>query len=479
MTTARLYPSLALAALVLASAGPASAGSATAPALAAPTAVPAAATDPATQKKLDELDQKVKVLERLREIDKEAADAKKATAVTVTANPKDGFSIKDADGSFVLKLGGYVQGDLRAFIGDDVAKLPTQFLVRRARIDTRATAFKIIDFRLMTDFGSGTATVQDAYAEARFLPELKLLAGKTKSPVGLERLQSGTALLFVERGLPTNLVPNRDVGVQLGGDFWDGALTYQAGVWNGVPDGGSGDVDTFDDKDFVVRVFSQPFKASDADYLSGLGIGISASFGSQHSTPAAPALPSYRSGGQNVFFRYKTDASATAVATEAGTARADGSRTRYSPQLYWYWGGFGLLGEYVVSSQEVRKDTKFAELSNSSYQVAASYLLTDDVASYKGVNPKGPFDPAQGNWGAFELKARWNELDVDDDAFSDFADPAKSASKASAWALGVNWYLNRNYKINFDYEQTSFDGGAKNADRETEKAFLTRFQVAI
>lgn len=475
MTTSRLIPSMALAAITFAIAAPAFAAPPSAPLTAATTP----SVDPATQKKLEELDQKVKVLERLREIEKEAADAKKATAVTVTANAKDGFSIKDADGAFVLKLGGYVQGDLRAFIGDDVAKLPTQFLVRRARIDTRATAFKIIDFRLMTDFGSGTATVQDAYAEARFLPELKLLAGKTKAPVGLERLQSGTALLFVERGLPTNLVPNRDVGVQLGGDFWDGALSYQAGVWNGVPDGASGDVDTWDDKDFVVRVFSQPFKASDADYINGLGIGISASFGSQHSTAAAPALPSYRSGGQNVFFRYKTDATTTVAATDAATARADGERTRYSPQLYWYWGSFGLLGEYVVSSQEVRKDTKFAELSNSSYQIAASYLLTDDVASYKGVNPKSPFDPAQGNWGAFELKGRWNELDVDDDAFSDFADPAKSASKASAWALGVNWYLNKNYKINFDYEQTSFDGGAKKGDRETEKAFLTRFQVSI
>ncbi len=475
MTTTRRTRAMVLTALALAA--PAMAGPPTATAPLAPAS--SAPVDPATQNKLDELDQKVKVLERLRELDQEAADKKKAESPTLTASAKDGFQLKSADGSFSLKLGGYVQGDLRAFIDDEVSKLPTQFLMRRVRADLTATVFKIIDFRIMTDFGGGTASVQDAYSEARFLPELKLRVGKFKPPVGLERLQSGAALLFVERGLPTNLVPNRDVGVQLAGDLWDSALSYQLGVFNGVPDLGSADLDAFDDKDFAARIFAQPFKATDIDLLAGLGLGVAGSWGSQHSTAAAPALGSYRSGGQNTFFRYKTDATATVAATDAATARADGKRTRFAPQLHWYWDSFGLLGEYVVSSQEIRKDEVRKDISNDSYQVAVSYLLTDDVASFKGVNPKNPFSPADGNWGAFELKARWNELSIDDAAFPDFADPAKSARKASAWAAGANWYLNKNYKINFDYEQTKFDGGAKNGDRETEKAFLTRFQVSL
>jgi hypothetical protein len=61
--------------------------------------------------------------------------------------------------------------------------------------------------------------------------------------VGLERLQSGSELLFVERGLPTNLVPNRDVGAQLFGDLFDGTISYALGAFNGVPDLGNGDLD--------------------------------------------------------------------------------------------------------------------------------------------------------------------------------------------------------------------------------------------
>ena len=36
-----------------------------------------------------------------------------------------------------------------------------------------------------------------------------------------------------------NLAPNRDVGFQLSGDFLDGILSYQLGVFNGAIDGGS------------------------------------------------------------------------------------------------------------------------------------------------------------------------------------------------------------------------------------------------
>jgi phosphate-selective porin OprO/OprP len=110
--------------------------------------------------------------------------------------------------------------------------------------------------------------------------------------------------------------------------------------------------------------------------------------------------------------------------------------------------------------------------------VAASYVVTGEQASYKGVNPKRPFDPRNGAWGAVEIATRYSDLSVDKDAFPSFADPAVSARKARAWAAGVNWYLNKGVKIVLDYEQTKFDGGAAGADREDERVILSRFQIA-
>ena len=101
---------------------------------------------------VDELERRVKALEQLRDRDKEA-DAKKADAVIVTANAKDGFSLKSADGAFALKLSGLVQTDVRVFVDDDETPLATTLLVRRARPIVEGTVYKYFEFKLVPDFG--------------------------------------------------------------------------------------------------------------------------------------------------------------------------------------------------------------------------------------------------------------------------------------------------------------------------------------
>jgi phosphate-selective porin OprO/OprP len=75
-------------------------------------------------------------------------------------------------------------------------------------------------------------------------------------------------------------------------------------------------------------------------------------------------------------------------------------------------------------------------------------------------------------------------IEVDDSAFAagadSFADPETSASKATGWAVGLNWYLNENLKWMLDYERTRFDGGAVNGgDREDTDAWLLRIALGF
>lgn len=425
---------------------------------------------PATvNERLKDLDQKVRILQRQREIEAEAAEERKKTASQFTAG-KEGFSWKSADGDFVLRLRGYVQLDGRFFSQDTPAGTDT-FLMRRVRPIFEGTVFKIFDFRVMPDFGLGTSVLQDGYVEARFSPALRLRAGKFKPPVGLERLQSATDLVFVERAQPTNLVPNRDVGVQLGGDLAEARVQYAVGVFNGVPDGGSEDLDNNDDKDVAARLFFQPFVAG-KNAVSGLSFGIAASTGDQAGTVAEPGLPAFRTAGQVTFFSYRSDA------TAAGTTVADGTRQRLSPQATFYLGPFGLLAEYVTSKQGVRRGTERAELTNSSWQAAASWVIGGN-ASYRGVTPKKPFSGFGSGPGAFELAVRYSRLEVDRDAFPFFANPLSAARTARAWGLGVNWWANRNVRFLTSYELTTFDGGAAAGDRPDERVLFTRFQVAF
>jgi hypothetical protein len=55
--------------------------------------------------------------------------------------------------------------------------------------------------------------------------------------------------------------------------------------------------------------------------------------------------------------------------------------------------------------------------------------------------------------------ARYAELNVDEGAFPVFANPATSASAAQAWAVGLNWYLNKNIRVNASFSRTTFTGG--------------------
>jgi phosphate-selective porin OprO/OprP len=391
----------------------------------------------------------------------EESPAKPVGAPVKVSAGSEGFSLESADGDYRLRVGGYVQGDGR-FFASDADKLGVDtFVLRRARPQLQGTLAKRFDFYFMSDFGGGLAVVQDAYVDARFSPLLRLRVGKFKPPVGLERLQSGHNMLFIERAAPTLLVPNRDIGIQLAGDAGAGVFTYAVSLQNGTIDGGSSDGDTNDGKELAARVFVQPFKKQKGT-LSGLGVGVSGTVGKQEGS----ALPTYRSTGQLAIFSYLS-----------GVA-FDGTRRRLSPQGYYYVGPFGLLAEYVVSSTRLSKGGVSGGLSNEAWQVAASYVLTGEKSAFTPLKPAKPFDPSKGQWGAFEVAARVHQLKVDPDTFDlGFADIGKSVRRGSAWTVGLNWYLNDNLKYVVNYGQTAFEGGAASGDRQTEKTLLVRAQV--
>jgi phosphate-selective porin OprO and OprP len=160
----------------------------------------------------------------------------------------------------------------------------------------------------------------------------------------------------------------------------------------------------------------------------------------------------------------------------ANSVIADGRRSRVSPHAYLGLGSLGVLAEYIVSSQEVRLGASVDKLSHKAWQASGSYFLTGETAGFRSPTPKKPFDLAEGGWGAFELVARYGELDVDDDAFPVFANLSSSASKAKGVGVGVNWHLTRQVKVAVNYEHTTFEGGAADGDRPSEDFVVTRFQ---
>ena len=430
----------------------------------------AAATDsvpPSLGSRRDDLDQRIRILQRLRELAADSAAAAAQQRVTATAG-NDGFGIKSADGKFALRLKGLVQTDARFFLSDEAIPVTNTFLIRRARPILEATVGRYFEFRVQPDFAQGTTTLFDAYTDVKLAPAFAVRIGKFKPAVDLERYQSASDIVFAERALATNLAPNRDIGLQLSGEVSNGAVAWQAGIFNGVPDLGNGDGDVSDAKDFVGRVVVRPFRAG---ALAGLGVGVSGTTGLERGTTAAPARAGYRTPGQQTFFRYRTD-----LVTPGTTAYADGRRSRLAPQAYFYTGPLGVHGEYIQSWQAVTRTGATAKLKPTAWQTTGSVFLTGEKNSFRSAAPRQPFDLKAGTFGALEVAARYSEISLDDDSFPVFANPASAASKAKAWGVGVNWYLARAIKVVVNYEHATFTGGAATGDREPENVVITRVQ---
>lgn len=383
------------------------------------------------------------------------------------ASAQNGFTLQSPDGDFNLRIGGLFHSSSRWFPANGGDTGANSLYLRRVRPILEGTVYKNIGFRIIPDFGLGNTVLQDAHLDLKYWRQAQLRLGKFKEPVSLERLQSAADVQFVERSIANNLAPNRDVGAQLYGELPNGTVGYQFGVFNGVNDGGSSDGDNDDGKDLAARIFLQPFRNKIGSAAQGLGFGVAGSWGRQKDPLSALQ---YRTAGRSPFFRYDQ------------TAVGNGNRRRIVPQFYYYVGPFGLMGEHIDSKQAVRKGATRADLTNTAWFVQASYLLTGEKAGYRNPSPARAFDPSKHQWGAWELAARYARVNVDKDAFRlGFADPAASASDARAITLGLNWYLNRALKAQFNWERTDFNRRINfgTDQRDHEDVLLTQFQLAF
>jgi phosphate-selective porin OprO/OprP len=296
--------------------------------------------------------------------------------------------------------------------------------------------------------------------------------------------------VFHERSIVTGLIPNRDIGFELHGDLAGGVVSYAAGIFNGVGDArNSNNADFDDNKEFAGRIFFVPFLKSAPGPLAGFGFGLGGSYSDQQTTDATglPAttggsLGGYATDGQQQYFAYNPT---------NGIVTATGEHWRLSPQGYYCLGPFEIFGEYVISKQKVRHTggapLRSATLEHSGWEVAGAWNLTGEDAVYdKPITPRRPFSLADGGWGAWQLVARYAEVDLDNDSFPVFSNPASSASHVFSWSIGLNWWLNRNLRLNTSFSRADFQGGGgpgagvpAAVTRRNEEVLFTRLQIAF
>lgn len=438
---------------------------------------------------LEGLDQKVKVIDRKIEIQAETAKAqadaeqKKLAQLPVVKVGDEGFSLSSPNHDYNIDLGGIIQGDGRFFTSGADKNVSSTFYLNRVRPILSGALGQYYNFNITPDFGQGKVVLQDAYINNTYFDFASLRAGKFKAPLDLERLQSDRDLEFSERSQIQNLVPNRDTGFDLHGKLFDGRVFYDAAFMNGVPNNTASDtvdIDNNDGKDFVGRVFINPFSLGENRWLKQLGFGFAGSYGDERGNTTS----TYKTYGQTTWFSYNSGVTAS------------GLRARWEPQIYYYAGRLGLMAAYAQDEHSLnrfatlgkapwpRQINRTDTFTDTGYFAQASYYLTGEDSAYGWVKPIRRFDPRNGGWGAWEVAARISNVAAQTRQFQlGFANPSVAAKTATEFVLGVNWYLSSHVKWYFDYANTFFDGGAGTTatpkDRRNESVFESELQIAF
>jgi phosphate-selective porin OprO/OprP len=390
----------------------------------------------------------------------------------------DGFAMTSADGDYALRIGADLQVDGRFALGDVPRATTNTFQMRRVRPKFTATLAGRYTVNVMPNFASGSATLQNAFLDVRLTDGLTIRAGQFKMPVGLEFIQSPNNLLLAERGFPTGLVPLRDLGVVLTGRVLDGALQYHAGIANGVADGANGFGDVDPKKDAVGRLYARPVQGDDV----GIGIGAGGTFGYRSESTRNLQIPSYRTIGGQTVFRYWPGSGSLRP------TRASGVAARVVPQTYVHAGPVGVLGEYVLSRQEVTADvttppigvgTRVEQLNHQAWQAAASVVVTGEDATFGRLVPDRPFDPSRGQWGALQLSGRVQQIVIDDATFPTFANPETQAERVTAFGGAVQWILDANARLVANYTATQAEMPTGEELLDPEHLLLLRLQLAF
>jgi len=371
--------------------------------------------------------------------------------------------LRSPGGDFRLELGGFVQFDYDAM--QSGARLLTganpedTFLVRRARLNMTGQLFSWIGFKIEGDFSTQqnpNFALTDAYIDLNFLPQISLRGGQYKVPFSQEELTSDLFIDTIERSMVNELVPSRDQGFMLQGQFFDRILGYAVGVFNGS---GINASDGNNEKDVVGRVTLAPFRNTDLYWLKRLQFSVDGTYGDQDARTSARGRNTNRETNRFQFFAPQP---------------TNGNRYRWGVDLAWLVGPASLKFEYDQQVDQRKKlgpgGKNLDDVTATGWYVTGTWLVTGENAVYNGpVIPRRPFSPLAGKVGpgAWELVLRYQELKFTSDDPVDFFDgninngiPRGAHTQengAEAITAGVNWYLNPRVRAMFNWSEYWYD----------------------
>jgi hypothetical protein len=141
---------------------------------------------------------KLEVQGQTEEVQTNAERAQVLRTPVVKAS-EEGFRFSSPSDDYRIRFGGVFQANGRFFTSGNDKNISSTFYVNKARPIISGALAKYYEFQITPDFGQGKATLQDAWLNISYFPQVQLQLGKYNAPVNLERLQSDPYLEFIQR----------------------------------------------------------------------------------------------------------------------------------------------------------------------------------------------------------------------------------------------------------------------------------------
>jgi phosphate-selective porin OprO/OprP len=333
---------------------------------------------------------------------------------------------------------------------------------RRVRLGIEGTAYKDWSYGLWGEFGGSggeTPVLNQAYVEySGFKPfgvdDFRIRAGAWATPAGLEDATSNTEELFLERGAAAELVRGlaagdgrAGVGVIARGPAW-----YASATWTGKVVGVPATAEFNQQSGFVVRAAYNLLHGPDYDvHIGGSIQGII--------TPADTAAGAAVTEAVRLQERPELRVSGTRL-VDTGAIASDGETS------YGLEGGASFRNLYAAGEwykiDVSRTGASAFDPSFSGWYLQGAWDITGEHrvwsnanGGFNGIKPAKPFNLSKGDWGAWEVAARYSVLDLNDRAgIAGVATPAGGirGGDQKITTVGLNWYPNSFVRFLLDYQ---------------------------
>ncbi|HZZ72536.1 MAG TPA: porin [Pirellulales bacterium] len=411
-------------------------------------------------------------------------------------NPASGVTFETPNKDFVSHIGVRFQLD---FVGmSDSASLRNNpafgtledgEFFRRLRPSWDGTAYDIMEWNIelaLEQTQNNVPNLDQVWVGLKDIPFVNTVRiGHQKVPQGFEgdMTSSSKAMTFLERSAYTDAwYENFGTGFQIANHIAEDHVTYQAMAYrqDNAPDGNGNNTgaDFNDGKwGYSARLTVLPFYQDDGRHM--LHLGVSGTYRAAED-PTAGTQP-------NSDFRARPQMRDQIGATPLGnsnrlvdtTAINCDTNTVIGTELFYVLGPASLQAEYSWASMNDciggKVNQQHSDVWFNGGYIQGSYFLTGENRIYDRrfgtlgsdyiATPYTPFwlvRDANGDccWGsgAWELAARANHLSLNNQILT------AQGGELDGYEFGVNWYLNTNLKLQFEYLHEVVYGGGPRGD---------------